>query len=42
LQIEPDSLIRVAQVADGNVLADVKLEIAATRGQYKSSACSLW
>jgi hypothetical protein len=30
-------MIGVAQVADGYVLANVHLEIAATRGQYKRS-----
>src|ERR1700690_1933151 len=37
LQIKPDRIIGVAQVADRDVLAEVQLEIAATRGHYKSS-----
>ena len=39
-KIESDSSIAVDQVANGDVLADVQLEIATARGQYKSSIYS--
>src|SRR4029077_2959040 len=35
LQIQADSGIVVAEVADGNVLADVQVEIAASSGQHE-------
>ena len=36
LKIQPHSGIGVAQVANRDVLPDVQIEVAATRGQYKS------
>jgi hypothetical protein len=40
LQIQADSGIGVAEITDGDVLADVKVEIAATGGQHESTANS--
>src|ERR1700729_998474 len=37
LQIELDHRIRVTEVPDGNVLADVEFEVASARGQHTSA-----
>src|SRR5258708_12449355 len=38
LQVQVDGSIVVVEVADGDVLADVQVEITATGGQYESPA----
>src|ERR1700722_11659278 len=37
LQVQGDSGIGVAEIADGNILADVQIEIAATGGQHEGA-----
>src|SRR5258708_31433171 len=37
LQVQVDGSIVVVEVADGDVLADVQVEITATGGQYESA-----
>src|SRR5580693_86682 len=38
LQIQADGSISMAEITDGDVLADVQVEIAATSGQHESAS----